>query len=202
MQVRLLPGLALFVGSYFPLGLILLLQDVKEEYWHRTFCVPMTSTACSLPQLSNPGRTIVFAFVCLVSLIAFLWLLRRLPAKTEMTVVDAKAVPNDLINYVFPYVVSFMGLDVGSSGRFYGLLFFMFWMFLITYRSGQILMNPLLLVAGWQLFELNVTMEGHPRCVKALSRDRIVAGDRLVTCVVQGIHVLHRGSESDHTRRL
>lgn len=198
MQIRALPGLALFAGSYFPLGLILLMQDVKDEYWDRPFCRSLASAACDLPQLGNPGRTVPFAVICLISLLGFFWVLRNLPAKTSMAVVDAKTVPNDLINYVFPYVVAFMGLDVGSSGKFYGLLLFMLWMFLITYKSGQILMNPMLLVAGWQLYELNVRVDGHARCVRVLSKRRIVAGDQLKSCVVQGIHVLHGGEKDEH----
>jgi hypothetical protein len=30
MQMRLFPALILFLGSYFPLSLILLIQDIKE----------------------------------------------------------------------------------------------------------------------------------------------------------------------------
>ena len=186
----------LFLGSYFPLSVILLLQDIKEDSWRLRLCRPFQASACVLPILTNPARTLVLVIICAVSLVICLWLLRKLPGKTELVVLDAKTVPNDLINYVFPYVVSFMGLDVGVNGKFYGFLLFIGWMFLITYRSGQILMNPLLLVVGWQLYELNVTIKGsNKRCVRALSRDRVVEGDVLNSCLVQGIYVLHKGDD-------
>jgi high-affinity Fe2+/Pb2+ permease len=85
-----------------------------------------------------------------------------------------------------------MGLDLGVNGKFFGFLLFIVLMFVITYRSGQILMNPFLLVAGWQLYELNIVTEGHKRCVKALSEEPVRSGDRLDSCLVHGIYVLHR----------
>lgn len=71
-------------------------------------------------------------------------------------------------------------------------------MFVITYRSGQILMNPFLLVSGWQLYELNVLTEGQKRCVKALSRDQIQPNDRLESYLVQDI-CFTQGKDSKKT---
>jgi len=124
-----------------------------------------------------------------------MWLMNRLTGISTLEVTDSKSIPNDLINYVFPYVVSFMGLDLGADGKFFGFLLFIGLMFLITYRSGQILMNPFLLVAGWQLYELNIVTGGHKRCVKALSKEAVRAGDRLKSCLVHGIYVLYRGEK-------
>jgi hypothetical protein len=53
------------------------------------------------------------------------------------------------MNYVLPYVVSFMSIDYQVTGKFVGFLIFLGWMFLITYKSGQIMLNPLLTVFGW-----------------------------------------------------
>lgn len=191
MNVKILPAVFLFLGSYFPLSIILLLQDISEASWKRSLCWSMQS--CELPVLMNGGRSLTLSLVCLLSLMFFLWVLKKLPAMHELTVKDAKTVPNDLINYVFPYVVSFMGLDLGNDGKLYGFIVFLAWMFLITYRSGQILMNPLLLATGWQLYELNVVTAGQHRSVIALARTKIRPGDTLRSCVVQGIYVLSKG---------
>ena len=190
MQVKLLPAVLLFLGSYFPLSVILLLQDISVDSWALNLCWHFT--ACQLPQLTNPGRSLSFFFVCAASLAFFLWSLNSFPGLHDIQVEDCKSIPNDLINYVFPYVVSFMGLNFASTGKYYGFLVFLFWMFLITYRSGQILMNPLLLVAGWQLYEVSANMNGHKRQVSALSRSKIKPNDKLLSCVVQGIYVLSK----------
>lgn len=195
MQMRLFPALILFLGSYFPLSLILLIQDIKESSWKAPLCRLSAEYSCFLPELTNPGRAVVLLVVCALSLLVFMVLMKRLSGYSSLDVVDSKSVPNDLINYVFPYVVSFMGLDLGIDGKLYGFLLFIVLMFVITYRSGQILMNPLLLVAGWQLYELNIVTEGHRRCVNALSKEQVKAGDHLESCLVQGIYVLHRGEK-------
>jgi hypothetical protein len=194
MQIKLVPSVFLFLGSYFPLSVILLLQDVSTNSWTLPVC--RSFTACQLPEFSNPTRALGFFFVCAASLAFFLWALNRFTGMHDITVEDAKSIPNDLINYVFPYVVSFMGLDFGSTGKYYGFLVFLFWMFLITYRSGQILMNPLLLVAGWHLYEVNADINGHKRSVSALSRNKLLPKDQLLSCVVQGIYVLSKPTKA------
>lgn len=193
MQVRLIPSVLLFLGSYFPLSVILLLQDVADSSWAKSLCWSFKD--CELPVLVNPGRSLAFFIICFASLIFFIWILNRIPGVHELTVKESKAVPNDLINYVFPYVVSFMGLDLGGNGKFYGFVVFLAWMFLITYRSGQILMNPLLLAMGWQLYEISADINSNSRSVIALSRSKIYSGDRLKSCVVQGVYVLSKFKE-------
>ena len=195
MQMRLFPALILFLGSYFPLSLILLIQDIKESSWQAPLCKITEVSSCLLPELTNPGRALGLLGICAVSLVIFMVLMKNLSGYSSLEVVDSKSVPNDLINYVFPYVVSFMGLDLGIDGKFFGFLLFIVLMFVITYRSGQILMNPFLLVAGWQLYEMNIVTEGHKRCVKALSKEQIKSGDHLESCLVHGINVLHRGEK-------
>lgn len=175
MKIRLLPAALLFLASYFPLSLILLLQDVSEASWKSDLCFSIQG--CVLPELMNPTRSLSLFIVSTISLLFFLGVMKIMPADHDLIVTDAKPAPNDLINYVFPYVVSFMGLDLGSTGKLYGFLIFLFWMFLITYRSGQILMNPLLIAAGWQLHEVTVRIGSTDRTGLALSKVAVNAGD-------------------------
>ncbi|KVD88264.1 hypothetical protein WS63_00950 [Burkholderia stagnalis] len=195
MKMRLFPALILFLGSYFPLSLILLVQDVKETSWKTHMCRIAEMLSCHFPELANPERALGLLGICAVSLVIFMVLMRNLSGYSSLDVIDSKSIPNDLINYVFPYVVSFMGLDLGVNGKFFGFLLFIVLMFLITFRSGQILMNPFLLIAGWQLYELNIVTEGRKRCVKALSKEPVRSGDHLESCLVHGIYVLHRGEK-------
>ncbi|MCF8824567.1 hypothetical protein [Xanthomonas campestris] len=194
MNVKLVPALFIFLGSYLPLSLILLIQDVTAKSWLKKLCWNLQG--CTFPELINPERSISLLLVCSISISFFFWVLKRLPADGDLVVIEAKTVPNDLINYVFPYVVSFMGLDLGDDGKFYGFTIFIFWMFLITYRSGQILMNPLLLATGWQLYELKIDTSGHHRNVVALSKTRVTPGISLKSCVIQGIYVLSKEEEN------
>jgi hypothetical protein len=193
MQIKLIPAAILFIASYFPLALILAVQDVESKFWTRSLCRnPRFWTNCELPQLANPGLGYSSIAICLLSLMFFLWVLRHFRGTTEMKVEECKTIPNDLINYVFPYIVSFMGVELGSTGKLLGFSLFMVWLFLISYRSGQILMNPLLLAVGWQLYEIQADIEGNKRSLRALSREIVVPGQRLRSCLVQGIYVLSR----------
>lgn len=193
MQIKLIPAVLLFIASYFPLALILAVQDINGKFWARPLCRQAHFwLECEMPQLANPGLGYASVAVCLLSLVFFLWVLQHFRGTTEMTIEQCKPVPNDLINYVFPYIVSFMGVDLGSTGKMLGFGLFLLWLFLISYRSGQILMNPLLLAVGWQLYEIQADIEGNKRSLRALSRDMVVPGQRLQSCLVQGIYVLSR----------
>ena len=74
-----------------------------------------------------------------------------------------------------PYIVSFMGIDFASPMKMLGFAVFFLWIFWITYRSGQIIMNPILIVFGWKLFEIkyNFVQSGDQLIGRALSREDI-----------------------------
>lgn len=193
MQIRLIPALLLFLASYFPLALILAVQDIAAEEWSRPGCMALNFlVACEFPNLQHPTLAFAFLSVSGVSLLFLIWLLDYFRGSTEVKIDEAKSIPNDLINYVFPYIVSFMGFELSNTGKVIGLVIFMCWLFLISYRSGQILMNPLLLAIGWQLYEIKADIEGNKRVLRALSREHVVTGNVLSSCVVEGLYVLSK----------
>ena len=195
MQIKIFPAVLLFLGSYFPLTLILAVQDIKPAFWALPICkAPKFWAECRFPDFGNPGLVWTFLALTFLSLVFFLWLLEHLHGTTEMTIEESRTIPNDLINYVFPYIVSFMGVELGSTGKVLGFGLFMLWMFLISYRSGQILMNPLLLAVGWQLYEVKASIEGKKRSLRALSREDVLPSKTLSSCLVQGIYVLSKAT--------
>jgi hypothetical protein len=198
MQINFFAATFLFLGSYLPLAVILTVQDVKPESWSLPLC---RSTQfwidCSIPTLSNPTLALSFLAISAGSLLFFLYALRYFDGQYEMTIEESKTIPNDLINYVFPYVVSFMGLELDNVGKTLGFLIFLTWMFFISYRSGQILMNPLLLVTGWQLYDIRADIEGNKRQLRALSREPVYPNQRLRSCFIQGIYVLSKPKQND-----
>lgn len=168
MQFRLIPAVCVFLGSYFPLALILALQDVSPASWNAPVCTSLKS--CSLPTLSHPVLSIVGVAITGACLLITFKLLGALRYKYPVEVIEFKPIPSELISYSFPYIVSFMGVDYGSAGKSAGLLVFLAWLFLITYRAGQIVMNPILLIVGWSLYEVTIRINGHTRTVKLLSK--------------------------------
>ena len=174
MQFRLLSALIVFLGSYFPLALILALQDVKEESWSAGICWSLKD--CKLPSNDHPYLSSVVVVVTFVCLLVTIRILSRLRCKYPVRVNSSKPVSSELISYSFPYIVSFMGVDYGSAGKIAGLAVFLMWLFLITYRAGFIIMNPILLILGWDLYEAEVDIGNHKRVIKLLSKKSPVPG--------------------------
>lgn len=190
MNLRVFPALFIFVGSYLPLSLIFLIQDINDESWKSDFCL-LGLNACTFPKLKNPIAAFGFTSMCILSCIFLIfYFLRKMHASDEVYVKASKPIPNDLINYVFPYVVSFMGLDLSDGRKIAGFLIFFVWMFLITYRSGQILMNPVILLSRWKLYEATVTHDGADRHIRMLSTSNIDDKTFHKSCIVHGVYIL------------
>lgn len=155
MQLWKISALALYLGSYLPLSVILLVQDTDLNTASHGFCgFGRIGTAdCVLP-LQHPLASVGAVLFCAVCLAFTIFALRLLPTGHRITVTESKHIPADLINYVFPYIVAFIALDFSSATRLLGFFVFLLWMYSITYKSGQIAMNPALAVFGWKLFEV------------------------------------------------
>lgn len=171
MQFKIVPALLVFLGSYFPLALILALQDVSEATWSAGLCTKWQ--ACQVPELNHPWLSLSFMVVTGLCLILTFLILRKIRYKYRVKVTESKPIPSELISYSFPYIVSFMGVDYGSIGKLAGLAAFLFWLFIITFKSGQIILNPILIIFGWNLYEAKVLVNGHPRIAKILGRSKL-----------------------------
>lgn len=69
-----------------------------------------------------------------------------------------------------------MGISYDETEKLFGFGVFLLWMFAITYKSGQIIMNPLLLMFGWKLYEATVLINGVTRHIQILKRGSITQG--------------------------
>lgn len=150
MQFRLWSAAAVFLGSYLPLALILLVQDVPKGLWGATSCDWRRNYDCTFRLLEHPWIAIGSVVITGGALGLAIVSINAVRLRHSVMVLEVKSIPNDLIGYLLPYVVSFMGMSYGEPRQVAG--FFVFWvvLFAITYRSGQILLNPLLIVIGWR----------------------------------------------------
>lgn len=53
-----------------------------------------------------------------------------------------------------------MSLDYHDTGKLIGISVFLSWMFIITYKSGQLILNPIFIVFGWRLYEIKYKYTG------------------------------------------
>lgn len=195
MQLRLWAAIVIFAGSYFPLSLILLAQDFEYKYLSQDVCAFVLSepTRCSLP-FSNPKISLsIFAF-CLLSLILTIVIFRLTKTKRKIEIVKAKYVPTELMNYTLPYVVSFMGVGYSDESKFVGMIVFLLWIFWITYKSGQLIMNPILIVLDWRLYDVTYKHEGESAehdCL-VLADSELNSGDQVRYGAVQEVMVVRK----------
>lgn len=180
MQFRILTALMVFIGSYMPLGLILLAQNFDYGALYRATCWPIGRQGCVLP-VHSPAFSIGLFALTLACFGATLLALGMIRPSLPIEVEQADYVPTDLMNYTLPYVVSFMSVDYQETGKFVGFVVFLAWMFWITYRAGQIILNPLLIAFGWRLYSINYRFAGSSDVFTstALSKGHLEPGSRV-----------------------
>lgn len=183
MQFRVLPAFIVFIGSYLPLALILAVQDIPVAWWQSSFCNFSSLSSCNFIPFMNPLLSTLFLFITFISVVLSNSLLNNISAPIDARIESSKAIPSDIINYVFPYVVAFMGLSYNTPEKLLGFAVFLFWMFAITYKSGQIIMNPLLLMFGWKIYDAKVNINDNVKEVRIIKKGNLPNGDYKVQTV-------------------
>jgi hypothetical protein len=198
LQFRLATGVVVFLGSYLPLSMILLAQDYDYAALRRPVCWNVLDAACGIP-LGTPLFSVTIFALCFACFVATLFALKAVPTRRPIILAEARYIPADLMNYTLPYVVSFMSLDYRETGKFVGLLIFLGWMFWITYKSGQLIMNPILIAFGWRHYEISYTHPGDAvtRSGTALAKGQISPGDRVAHNAIQDVLIIRQDKTAE-----
>ncbi|WP_238534594.1 hypothetical protein [Alishewanella aestuarii] len=154
------------------------IQDIPSSWWSKSICSPdiMFSDKCSYNPFMNPSLSLTFLGISVFAILLARSSLGKISYPFRIEVKKAKAIPNEIINYTFPYVVSFMGISYSEPQKLLGFAVFLVWMFAITYKSGQILMNPLLLILGWRLYEATIQINNVEKDVRVLKAGMLSPG--------------------------
>ena len=191
LKFRLWASIMVFVGSYLPLSLILLAQDLQFNQVGMPTCWAIYEVGCDLP-LRNGAFSLSIFIACLICLLGTLAVLWSVNPKVPIDVIETKHIPAELMSYTLPYVVSFMNLDYQETGKFIGLAIFLIWIFLITYSSGQLILNPLLAVLGWRLYEVKYQFpaETEVHTGRALMHGMMEPGSRYKHSAAQDVLII------------
>lgn len=181
----------IFIGSYLPLSLILLAQNFRYDLLHQPLCFDLSRSGCVLP-FSNPVFSLGIFLLCLFCLITSILTLELVQTKQEIVIKEAKHIPADLMNYTLPYIVSFMSISYQDTDKFIGFAIFLAWMFWITYKSGQIILNPVLIAFGWNFYEIKYRFitDNHEHVSRALTKSSIISGTRHKQVPIQEILII------------
>lgn len=164
----------IFLGSYTPLSLILLIQDIDMSLISKPFCINLFREGCSLP-LSTPQISISAMVVCVICLLVTFFAINQTNPKTKAKLTNIKPIPSELINYSLPYIVTLMSINYSETNEIFGFFIFMVWMFIINHKNGTIILNPLLSVIGWKLYEVQYKRIGE----SAINNGRLLYRGRL-----------------------
>lgn len=159
--------------------MILLAQDIKYDLIGRNLCWDFLTknSGCQLP-LGNATFSLAVFFITLACFVFSLVTLAVAKPEISVDVVEARYIPAELMSYTLPYVVSFMSLEYQETGKFVGLMIFLGWMFWITHKSGQLILNPVFTAFGWRYYEVTYSFPGDEELHhgRALSRTPLVKG--------------------------
>ncbi|MBG4244487.1 hypothetical protein NAU58_07380 [Pseudomonas stutzeri] len=174
MKFRTHAAAMIYIGSYLPLSVILLTQDYQYEALSLPWCSDWLAftSQCHIP-LRNPLMALSLFAVCLMCFLFTLLTLTCVKPRLEVAIEEARHIPSDLMNYVLPYVVSFMSLDYQETSKFIGFIIFLAWLFWITHKSGQIILNPLLIVFGWKLYEIRYRFAQSPNVLSGVCLSKV-----------------------------
>ena len=128
--------------------------------------------------LKNPEVSCSITLICFVSLFILRAAMHSLSGGENIKVIKSLKNPSDLMNYTVPYMVAFIGVDLGDWPKVFGFLFFMFFMFCLTYKSKQLFMNPVLAVWGYSLYDVDYEINQCARSARILAKEDPIPGTR------------------------
>jgi hypothetical protein len=137
------------------------MQDLDNDKLKGNVCFDfLMSGTCHIP-LQKPFLSVTFFLICL-GCFFFSWFALKLakPEGQKIKIVESKYTPSDLMNYVLPYIVSFMSISYIETNKFFGFVIFLLWLFWLSYKSGQIILNPMLIVFNWKMYEVSYRFPG------------------------------------------
>lgn len=161
MQLHFLSALAIFISGYAPLGLILVIKDLNED----TFYFEHPARACAI--------FIIFVMSALFALSAARNIRQGVPVKISK--VSNKSA--DMFTYTIPYMMSFYKFDLGDWKLLLCLFIFMSLMFVLSYRTQNVFVNPVLALAGYGLYDCQFKEGSQEKQGLLLSKTHFQVGD-------------------------
>ncbi|GAN32809.1 MAG: hypothetical protein DYG83_01170 [Candidatus Brocadia sp. AMX2] len=141
MKLRLFPSIVIFLSSYSPLALILIVKDFDLN--------------------SYPFKHPYFAFgvliIAILSVVALFFVIKNIKSGFHIKIEKISNCSNELINYTIPYIVSFLGLDLSRLHDIAAFSIFMILLCLLTIKTQSLFINPILAVWGYGLYDIQFT---------------------------------------------
>jgi TctA family transporter len=141
----------IFLSSYYPLFLILLIRDISEKTNGIKFGFDSWGLKVSLWALA------IFFLSSVASLIVGP-LMRRLlihqQGGTPIKIQEVSQVRGDMLNYTLPFLIGLFAFDYKSIQSILSLLIFLVFIFAFVHKEKISLLNPMFLLMGIRLYNI------------------------------------------------
>ncbi len=136
----------LYISAYSPLFVILAVKNF-DFIWSQD---PITK-----------WTIILVIIVVVVSSIALLLCSLSYADRGNMNakITSIKNRSLDLISYTVPYIVLFVGVDLSKLWDIMSLVVFLLMMMIISIRSGTVFFNPVLLIWGYHMYDIEYSFD-------------------------------------------
>jgi hypothetical protein len=146
MKPRVFTSVLLFISAYSPLFLILVVKDWDFKTLH---------------YFENPVVIYILLGVTILSISLLFIILHKLHQKDmAVQIISAKNRSVDIIGYTVPYMVAFFGVDLAKPDDIISLCIFLLVLLMLTISSKAIFLNPILVIAGYGLYDIEYTFHG------------------------------------------
>lgn len=184
MRPKLITSFLLFVSSYTPLFLMLVIKDYSFIFYS------FQNTYLSIGTLS----------IVLIANILLLIILRL--SKDGQTLVEiekAESKSNEFISYTIPYLLAFYGADWTTINNILSLLLFLSVLFVLSLRSGTLFINPILALLGYSLYYITYSYAGTFKSALSLSQFEPRPGDEIdMISIGQNLFIITSRKERDN----
>lgn len=140
IRPRFWSALFFFICAYSPLCLIIAVKDFDFE---------------TLMWFKHPFTIYILLLISVVSIVLEFISIRALGGQLSILIVSARDRSADLLNYSIPYIVSFMEIDIFNLQGAIMFIILMVLLFSITLKSQVILINPILMLFGYGLYDVD-----------------------------------------------
>lgn len=161
MQLHFLSALAIFISGYLPLGLILLVKDLNEKtFW-----------------FEHPLRVAVITALFVVCALITLSAANNIKQGVSVKINRVSNKSADMFTYTIPYMMSFYKFDLGDWKLLVCLFIFLSLLFVLSYRTQNVFVNPVLALAGYGLYDCQFKEGAQEKQGLLLSKEHFQVGD-------------------------
>lgn len=180
----------IFISSYYPLFLILLIRDISKK-----------SEGISIGLYSWDLRISIYALTFfIISSIASLIvaplmrsLLKKQQGGTPIKIIKASQVRGDMLNFTLPFLIGLIAFDYNSIQSILSLILFLIFIFAFIKKENISLLNPMFLLFGIRLYHIEYKEVGRESIhnKNALCLGSVEASDQTVAIKeTTGIHFI------------